>query len=272
MTYTNAHPHLHINIKVMSNIDDIISKIQKLLALSESSNENEAINAMAHARNLLEKYNIEENDVLGRRKNQNDFIISTMDYTARSNKLKYWEARLLSVIAPAFFCVGVFNKTNLNIVGTDFNIRVSRDVFIRVRMHLISLSYKRMAEYGRTVREIARDEFNQPYIDLRKTKGNFRPVEFRLSWLEGTISGIDQKLKKQNIEFIWQYRQKANQIIVSDMNAIREYARKIFDAGEVEMGKISDNDIGYKIGQKDGKEVSMHRGDLVRDDGIFLIG
>ncbi|MDR0703035.1 MAG: DUF2786 domain-containing protein [Azoarcus sp.] len=82
----------------MNNYDEIVSKIQKCLALSKSSNEHEAAAALRQAQKLMEKFKISELDVRA---------AEAMECRAAAGAaitVVAWESCLAQVIAEAFGC------------------------------------------------------------------------------------------------------------------------------------------------------------------------
>lgn len=78
--------------------DKAMDKIKKLLRLATSSNPNEAAAAMRQARAMMEKYRIEEGDVLAS---------EVCECAARSggkNRPVAWEAKLADTVAKAYAC------------------------------------------------------------------------------------------------------------------------------------------------------------------------
>ena len=83
----------------MKNTEDIIQRIQKLLKLSESPNENEAIAAMQKANELLTKHNLSLGDV---EINQSTFVKeSVLSY----KRLTTWQSQLIGAVAGFNFCI-----------------------------------------------------------------------------------------------------------------------------------------------------------------------
>ncbi|AZV56779.1 DUF2786 domain-containing protein [Clostridium sp. AWRP] len=79
----------------------IIEKVKKLLALSESSNENEAQLAMIKAQEILAKYKLSLKEVKEFKKINSKIIKKVSDITFRTSK---WKAELADVIANNFGC------------------------------------------------------------------------------------------------------------------------------------------------------------------------
>lgn len=82
-------------------MDNIILKIQKLLTLSKSSNDNEAQNAMMMAQRLLIKYKLSMNDI---EQYESQTIKVNENRTGIKFRGKNWKSNLSRVIADNFGC------------------------------------------------------------------------------------------------------------------------------------------------------------------------
>lgn len=82
-------------------MEDIILKIQKLLALSKSSNENEAQNAMLKAQSLLIKYKLSIKDI---EQHNPESIKVDENSTGIKFRGSSWKSNLANVIANNFGC------------------------------------------------------------------------------------------------------------------------------------------------------------------------
>lgn len=82
---------------------EAIDKIKKCLALAKSANEHEAAAALRQAQALMEKFNIEDDDVLAS---------EVSEFSARSanQKPSNWEAWLSQVVAESCGCKLVFRN------------------------------------------------------------------------------------------------------------------------------------------------------------------
>lgn len=91
---------------------EAIEKIKKCLALSASSNEHEAETALRQAQSLMEKFNIDEKEMLA---------AGVSEQHAKSAAAKHptnWEARLAGKVAKAFGCDFLFETTGfIKIIG-----------------------------------------------------------------------------------------------------------------------------------------------------------
>ncbi len=83
----------------MEDKSKILSKIKKCLALSRSSNQNEAAIALRHAHALMAEHNIGQRDVLAA-----DVSAQTSRSGAKESPVK-WEVWLAQIIADTFGCM-----------------------------------------------------------------------------------------------------------------------------------------------------------------------
>lgn len=81
---------------------DAIEKIRKCLALSKSANEHEAAVALRQAQTLMQKYGVEDGDLLTAEINE-----AKAKAGAKSKPVK-WESQLSTAVADAFGCRKIF--------------------------------------------------------------------------------------------------------------------------------------------------------------------
>ena len=89
----------------MTDITNILSKIKKCLALSESSNVHEAAAALRQAQKLMELHGITES-ALG----ASEITEANLRSKTAVSKVNPWELRLISTIAKAFGCQLIWSK------------------------------------------------------------------------------------------------------------------------------------------------------------------
>lgn len=102
----------------MSSYNDIIEKIKKLLALSESSNPNEAALAQARAAELMLKYSIGQGQINFSEKKE-DEPINVFLFEADEGNKTTWKGNLASSIARFFNCKIYWQGPNLMFIGRD---------------------------------------------------------------------------------------------------------------------------------------------------------
>lgn len=92
--------------------ENIILKIKKLLALSKSSNQNEAQNAMLKAQKLLIKYKLSLQEI----ESYSIEKIKIEDFkTNQKFRGKSWKGNLAQVIADNFGCFLYYNTGNYKV-------------------------------------------------------------------------------------------------------------------------------------------------------------
>lgn len=109
--------------------EEVITKIQKLLALGQSPNENEAKLAMLNANKMLTKYNLSILDVSAEEKNK-DVTEFSFEIGKRVPK---WKSALLNGICMTNFCKLVITKmhnSHFVIIGKDCNIQVAFELYL----------------------------------------------------------------------------------------------------------------------------------------------
>ena len=81
------------------DLDRVVDRIQKLLALSKSSEPHEAAAALRQAQKFMEKYNLDMNQV-----KLSSIIENKVKSCASVSQVKPWEGRLMATVAKAFAC------------------------------------------------------------------------------------------------------------------------------------------------------------------------
>lgn len=96
----------------MSNLSDVIEKVKKLLALSKSSNANEAATAASVANRLIDEFRLSEADVAGNH-SESDPMVRDDQYVYETGRVIPWKSRLVVTLASHYGCA-VFNDTHYN--------------------------------------------------------------------------------------------------------------------------------------------------------------
>ena len=97
---------------------ELIEKIKKLLALSDSSNPNEAAVALSRAQKLMEKINIESKEV-----NSENGIDEIKLKTLSSINTQIIMSKLLNIIRKAFGIEFILHTTNSKVTSRRRNTR-----------------------------------------------------------------------------------------------------------------------------------------------------
>lgn len=160
-------------------LSSVISKVQKLLNLSVSSNANEAATATALANKLIDQYRLSEAD-LNQELNDNP-LMEDSGFLYETGKITRWKSNLASVIVKHYGCAA-FNSviypngrkvSRYKLVGRKQDIEIAKYMFNWLLLECLRLS-----------------ELN--------AKGNGRV--FVSSYCEGFVSGLGTKLKESRKE------------------------------------------------------------------------
>ena len=134
----------------------IVEKIQKLLSLGSSPNENEAKTAMLKAQELLLKHKLSMQEIQGYQP-KGKVKIFTSDFKYRSSK---WKPALMVIICENFGCIGLsirkLNTYRLAIVGKGEDLEICL-VVIRYAISYVESRIKELVK--------------EYYKDNRSTKG-----------------------------------------------------------------------------------------------------
>lgn len=126
----------------MTEKEKIVEKIRKLLALSESNNEHEAMLAMENANKLLMKYNLEMSDI-----NQIDLNEMVEDSIISGKRLMAYKTSLLSSVMKLNNCeVIIHNRVRgekiVKALGKKHSIQVSVSMYEYLTITMEKLSKK----------------------------------------------------------------------------------------------------------------------------------
>lgn len=157
--------------------DKIINKIQKLLALASSKNENEAQAAMLMAQKLMALHNIEMSQV---ENNATDHKVIEDQADEKSHKTK-WKRWLANVIAINFRCetfLRGYGTYNTIFVGKRENIDICKVVYLSA----VQFINKFFTEYWK--------QLNSPVSESIRLKN---------SYALGFITRLKEKFEEQKI-------------------------------------------------------------------------
>lgn len=203
-----------------NKMDQIMSKIQKLLALSESDNEHEAISASLMAQKLLAKYNIDLESITGVVEEQD--IEEVRADVGTGNKWKY---KLSNVVADNYRCKNYYYGADVIVFhGYRQDIVIAR----RVYMYLFSVCKRLGKAYVKKVKETE---------DRWSMDGVYN------SFCMGFINGVNIELSKQCTELM----------IVTPQAVIEEYKEYSAKFGKKDTNiQMTDYDA-YDEGEIEGK-------------------
>ena len=168
-----------------------IDKIEKLLSLATSNNENEAQSALLMARKLMAQYKINEADLKERGPGKLNHVI--YDRYSFSNVKNFWMLALAHVIANNHCCGFVCNRENskttvywVKFSGLDDDPQIAMVIFDYAVEHIVSKINER------------RNELAAMMLDVRSRNQAIKM--FADSYALGFAAGLKQKYDEQNAE------------------------------------------------------------------------
>jgi len=189
--------------------DNVVAKIQKLLALSHSSNEHEAALAAAKAQDLMFRYELATADVNGVEVDVQPVGKSGTVIINEGHRGVNWKMDLMGAIVNTSFCKWIvnwhtprpnFTRTTATIIGRPGDIDVVTYTFNYLVGELERLS----------------GEYTAAYV------GSYHKITVRNSWLMGAAAGVSSKLNAE-------YRARQGEteqtkaLVVNKMGAVKEF-------------------------------------------------
>jgi hypothetical protein len=164
----------------VADLNSIISKVNKLLALSKSANINEASAAAAAANKLIDAYRLQECD-LEIDIESSDPVEEDTDYLYESGKITAWKSSLANILVRHYGCACY------NDCGYATGRKVSRYKLVGKRSDIGIIRYM----FSYLTAEAAR-------LSEKEAKGKGRV--FVASYCMGFVRGVDEQLKKSRVE------------------------------------------------------------------------
>ena len=220
---------------------DLIQRLQKVRALTESSVPGEAAAAAAKLQEILLKYNLEMEDIEEDSPVPHDkYVKEELELGVTSGNMINWRRILLSGIARSLMCAafGYQGTRKMVIVGQGHNIEIVRHFY-----DYLSSEISRLA-------------------DVTWAKARIRTREHARSWkssfYNGAVDIVVQRLEEK-------YQQVSNQDSHTQALVLRN-ERDLDDAVGHLIGRVRKNTVrqrhskaGYSRGVRAGKRVNLDR-------------
>lgn len=222
----------------MSNISSVIDKVKKLLALSKSSNANEAAAAAATANRLIDQYRLEESEIELSNSVQEDIFVDT-ESLYETGRLTQWKSTLASILAHHYGCA-IYNhkgyrKNAFKLVGRKSDITVVRYMFAWLCLEIDRLSNE--ASKGR---------------DFTRSTGKV----FSNSFCSGAVAGIKTQLNASREEIT----KTANSVALVKLNQRLDEANDFMRKG-IKLKKSASFSKSYL--DRDAYEAGKNRGSSI---------
>lgn len=222
------------NISIGGTMDKIVDKIKKLLALANSSNENEAQLASTKAQELMMKYNLELSKIDSKDKD----IKSEFIGEARK-KVSYKESLVLALINEFFNVQTVSirrrgdngNETVHDMIGEKHNVEIAKYVYDFLMM-----------------------SFEQQFQAYKKETGC--PLSSKKSFMTGIYHGFYKKMEETNNKIV----QENALVVVKDKDVERFVFDKYKNLKKTNT-KTDTRDINaFESGKEAGGKMNVRRG------------
>lgn len=223
--------------------EDIIVKIKKLLALSESSNENESKNALLKAQELLIKNKLSMEDI---KENETEKVEVSTEITDITFTRAKWKSRLADVIADNFCCYNYILRSGTNrivFMGKKEDVLVCKIVY-SYAIESIKSTVKRMQYH-----------FYKRRISVRGLE-----TDYALGFIEGLKKSFEEQKSKN---------QEWGLVIIKDSKVVEEYKKITFTKTANFNSKYSGFSKAYEAGEKDGKRFNIS--DRIANEGEEIL-
>ncbi len=224
--------------------DSIIERIQKLLNLANSPNENEAKLATAKANELLTKYNLNLQEI----KDKN-FEYTTHDLVSCGLTFKTHHRLITDIMNKYFFVAVIFSSRTVGVSSGEhaYYRRARRQKAKTIKLVGMPENCK-IAAY---VFDYLNALYPKLWIEYRK--GTNATPRDRVSYYEGLTIGIMEKLKESR----FRVQNETGLVVLKDMNLekrVNEIATGVYKAPQNNL-----NNTVVKDGIQDGLKVTLRK-------------
>lgn len=233
----------------MSVDQKIIDKLQKLLALSASENENEAARAMEKAQALMNEHHLSVLDVA---EDGSNAEVSDEQIWGLTKSRQKWEAALGNEIARAFDGRAIISSTEegwyITFIAAKTETALIVDLFERLRTTIRRMSKNFVLNH----------KPDAPWL---------APITIHNSYRMGMVTTISKRLKtlkentRPNSDTVNQYGLSGMDLVVIKNQAVDDRVKNMFGKGLRKEAafrpKVYAN--AYQQGKEDGDSVSLHR-------------
>jgi hypothetical protein len=237
--------------------DTIVVRIKKLLALSKSSNENEAALAASKAQELLLKYQVDIAQV-------ENVDLSTKEHYTREFKEIFgknriqWQVDLANTIANNNLCRIVLSGAGVWWIGKPTNIEISQYMFETTMADLERIADEKWKQIL-ALRDL---QIKYPEADLFTDRSllNVHGKTWKASFYVGAVRVIADRLSS-HLDDLKNDNQNMMALVTTERKALKEAQDSMF--GRLTSAKRSEASIyasAYLSGRAAGEKIQFRRG------------
>ncbi|HET8629949.1 MAG TPA: DUF2786 domain-containing protein [Thermomicrobiales bacterium] len=215
-----------------ANLDRVLERVEKLLALSTSSNPNEAALAASKAQDLMFKYNIETHMLRGTERGSE---FKNMGFEVGDAA---WRRRLVGAVARTNFCKCII------ITGTD-------DVELVGETHNIVIVSRLYAYLEREIARLADEAWRKE----RRSGQSART--WKDSFRHGAVDTVARRLKEQREASVTADEQTMAIVVVKDRELEEAYRKFHPHVRSLNLGAGRDGAARY-AGQRAGEGIALN--------------
>ena len=252
-----------------SKLEAVIEKVKKLLALSTSSNANEAAAAASAANRLIDQFRLSELDI-ATDTSEVDPMVEDNGYIYETGRVSQWKAELVRVLAKHYGCAHYndINRVNgrkqsrFKLVGRTSDIQIVRYMF-----SWLSLECQRLADIeakGKSNAVVIGDDGNAEFIE-----GGGRV--FVESYKEGFVAGIRSQLEISRAQC---KKEASSQAIIKLDNRFEESRAFMYSMHNLTRSRATSSRQVHAGAFASGKSrgASMHLGSALGSGKTKLLG
>lgn len=239
----------------MENIQQVISKINKLLNLSKSNNVNEAAAAAAAADRLMQNYRISAVELSSSNKEEEPITLIE-EYLHTSGRLVLWKNVLAGVLCDHYGCAYFIQTVPSNKDGVRGTVKALRVFGCQSDFDIVKYMY------GYLTTEIER---------LTKLEASGKGHTFSQSYSLGAVQGIRDQLNK-SIEKMRQENTSSAMILLSSRTekSKNEMNSKL-KLKAAPASKQHYNSDGFDTGRERGQNIALRSGLNGKTDNVKLL-
>ena len=238
-------------------LNKVIDTIRKLLALSESNNnEHEAALAAAKASELLMKYELKMSQIAPAKLREE--ILQKASPWSRSRRQR-WEAQLAFVLARHYFCQALVATYCVFFVGKERHQEIAIFVYEQLVAVLTKMAKRETGNYIKQMREEFEDLNPDIKFDHRTMlRGARQHKAWRSAWLDGAIVGINQQLNKQRKKHESKKNSKA--LLALHGREVQDYLQRVYPNLKSYKSAVARNSNAWSKGFDAGKSIQINKG------------